>query len=57
LETKKGLPARLVLGDSLPQERPILPTPAEVLTCCSVDAGGKYSPASAEEQIEDTEVL
>jgi len=33
LETKKGLPARPVLGDPLPEERPILPLPEEVLQC------------------------
>lgn len=45
LETKKGLPARLVPADPLPEEQPILPSPEEVLTCCSVDEGGE-SPSS-----------
>lgn len=36
LETKKGRPARLVLGDPLPNEQTILPT-LDRLRCCSVD--------------------
>ncbi|HKA55532.1 MAG TPA: hypothetical protein VKJ47_17915, partial [Candidatus Binatia bacterium] len=57
-ETKKGFPARLVLGDPLPEERPILPTPEEVLTCCSVDAGDTTSlpdPADGEEEKDSEE--
>jgi hypothetical protein len=37
-ETKRGLPARLVPGDPLPQDHQVLPTLEEVLQCCS-DAG------------------
>ena len=44
LETKKGRPARLVVGDPLPAEQPILPTPEEVLTRCTVDEGDMYPP-------------
>jgi hypothetical protein len=38
LEEKKGRPARLVVGDPLPDDHVILPAP-EVLQCCSVDRG------------------
>jgi hypothetical protein len=38
LEQGKGRPARLVLGDALPNERGVLPT-VEVLQCCSVEPG------------------
>lgn len=38
LETKKGRPARLMLGESLPEQQTILPS-VEKLKCCSVDAG------------------
>jgi hypothetical protein len=33
-EDRKGRPARLVIGESLPDSQPVLP-PAEVLHCCS----------------------
>lgn len=40
LEVKKGKPARLMVGDPLPDDLGILPSP-EVLQCCSVDPGDK----------------
>lgn len=58
LETKRGLPARLVSGDPLPEEQPVLPPPEEVLTCCSVDEGGIHPlPPPSPEQAEDAEVF
>lgn len=38
LETKRGKPAKLILGDPLPEETDILPT-VEVLQCCSENEG------------------
>jgi hypothetical protein len=38
LEERKGRPARLTLGDPLPEEIPLLPS-GQVLHCCSVDRG------------------
>lgn len=46
LETKRGLPSRLVIGDLLPEEKPILPTPEEVLQCCSANGEDKDAPPS-----------
>jgi hypothetical protein len=50
LEDRKGRPARLVLGDELPANREVLPTPdqftsAEQLHGCPVDRGDEASPA------------
>lgn len=42
-ETKKGVAAKLVLGDPLPEERDLLPTP-EVLQRCSVSEGVSDTP-------------
>ena len=39
LEERKGRPAKLVLGDALPDEIELLPTP-ERLHGCTVDGGG-----------------
>ena len=36
LEEKRGKPARIVLGDPLPDEVEILPSPAHLEECCSV---------------------
>lgn len=47
LETKRGLPSRLVLGDSLPGEKSILPTVEEVLHRCSANGGDKVSSSSS----------
>jgi len=44
-EDRKGRPARLSLGDPLPDATPVLPT-VEVLHCCSV-AGGDDTPPAA----------
>ena len=46
LEDKKGKPARLVLGDPMPDDLDVLPKPDTlegVLQCCSV-VGGDTSP-------------
>ena len=48
LEDKRGRPARLVLGDPLPDEIAVLPTKetleAEVLHGCTVEAGDRRAP-------------
>ena len=47
LESKKGLPAKLVIGDSMPGELEILPSPEaieRVLQCCSEDWGDNTPP-------------
>ncbi len=44
LETKRGLPSRLVLGDPLPAEQPILPTAEALLQCCSENGGDIHLP-------------
>jgi hypothetical protein len=49
LETKKSRPAKLVLGEPLPEQQTILPS-LEELKCCSVDgksAGIEQSPSSS----------
>jgi hypothetical protein len=49
-EEKKGRPARIGLGEPLPEERQLLPTREElegVLTWCAVDGGGKETPLSS----------
>jgi hypothetical protein len=35
LESKRGMPARIVLGDPLPDEVEILPAPERLTSCCS----------------------
>jgi hypothetical protein len=49
LEDRKGRPARLVLGDALPDNREILPTPKQLvddagLRGCTVDRGDRAPP-------------
>jgi hypothetical protein len=44
LEDRRGRPARLTLGDPLPDEVTILPDPDQVLQCCSVARGGHMQP-------------
>jgi hypothetical protein len=49
LEDRKGRPARLVLGEALPDNREILPTPEQLvqdagLRSCAVDRGDRPSP-------------
>ena len=48
IETKKGVSAKIVLADPMPEERELLPTPeqveAEVLRCCSVASGDSEHP-------------
>ena len=45
-ETRKGLPARLTLADSIPDDVRVLPTRAELEECCSVAGvpGGSEAP-------------
>ncbi len=47
-ETRKGLPARLTLADSIPDDVRVLPTRAELEECCSVAGvpGGSEEPPS-----------
>jgi hypothetical protein len=35
-ETRKGRPARIALGDPMPSDRQILPSPTELAECCTV---------------------
>ena len=45
-ETKRGQPFRLVVGDPLPDDSVVLPTPESLAECCSVagDSEGIYPP-------------
>ena len=56
-ETQKYRPARLILGDSLPEDTDILP-PAEALDGCMVarENGGEYTPPPNEELKVETPV-
>ncbi len=46
LETKRGRPSKLVLGDPMPEDQPILPSVEDLaLQCCSDDGGVKASPS------------
>ncbi len=51
LEERKGRPARLVVGDSMPEEIDVLPVPQALsdalLHRCSVDAGDTSPPRAA----------
>lgn len=38
-ETRKGRPMRLVMGDPMPENLEILPSPARLLHCCTPDLG------------------
>lgn len=42
LEDKRGRPARITLGESLPEDRELLPRPEALIECCSVagETGG-----------------
>jgi hypothetical protein len=56
LEERKGRPARLVLGDPLPADLELLPSPTEVLRRCSVVSGDatpspSQPPYTAEEPV------
>jgi hypothetical protein len=54
LETSKFLPARLVLGDPLPEEIEVLPTPDKLLGCMvASEMEGIHTPLPPEE----TEVI
>jgi hypothetical protein len=45
LEDRRGRPARLILGEPLPDETPILPDPDEVLHCCTPSGKGEGGPS------------
>ena len=49
LEDRRGRPARLVLGDPLPEDRQLLPSP-EGLQVCSASAGGVNTPLPPEHE-------
>ena len=51
LEDRPRRPARLVLGDAVPDDAPILPT-TESLQVCTADDGDARGPAKAESDIE-----
>ncbi len=44
LEERKGRPARLVVGDPMPEDRELLPRP-EALQCCTVEQGDTDPPS------------
>jgi hypothetical protein len=46
LEDRRGRPHRLILGDPLPEEVQILPTPEALLQCCGDERGGMHLLAS-----------
>jgi hypothetical protein len=55
LEDRKGRPARLVIGDALPDNCEVLPTPEQLigdegLRGCTVDLGDKPPPPGAEQE-------
>lgn len=55
-ESKRGVAAKIVLADPLPEERELLPTPDEVLRCCGVASGdSEHPPLDGEDR--DTEEL
>jgi hypothetical protein len=56
LEDRKGRPARLVIGDALPDNCEVLPTPEQLagydgLRGCTVDPGDKPLPPGAEQEV------
>jgi hypothetical protein len=54
LEDRKGRPSRLVLGDALPADLELLPSPAEVLRRCGVVRGDPSpSPSRSSRMIEE----
>jgi len=56
LEDKKGKPARLVIGDPMPEDLDVLPKPEtleEVLHCCSVVGGDRDHPLPPHDQWAD----
>jgi hypothetical protein len=44
LETRKGRPARIALGEKMPNDVPILPPVADLARCCGVDVGNGDAP-------------
>ena len=58
LEERKGRPARLVLGDPMPDEIDVLPAPEALSTAllhrCSVDAGDAKPPSPLEDDKDET---
>ena len=56
LEEKRGKPARIVLGDPLPDDVEILPSPETLEECCSVASeseGVARTPVPDEKAVED----
>jgi hypothetical protein len=56
LEDRKGSPARLVMGEPLPDNREVLHTPEQLaaydgLRGCTVEPGDKPAPPGAEQQV------
>jgi hypothetical protein len=56
LEDRKGRPARLVIGDALPDNCEVLPTPEQLvgddgLRGCTVDPGDKPPAPGAEQEV------
>jgi hypothetical protein len=60
LEDRKGRPARLVMGEPLPDNCEVLPTPEQLirydgLRGCAVDPGDKLPPAGATQEVNSLE--
>ena len=53
LEDRKGRPSRLVLGDPLPADLELLPSPTEVLRRCGVVRGDSSPPPSPPSSVRD----
>jgi hypothetical protein len=49
LEDRKGRPGRYVVGDPMPDDVVVLPTPEEVLQCCSAVGGDTHPPPPLED--------
>ncbi|MDP9364134.1 MAG: hypothetical protein M3Q10_07905 [Chloroflexota bacterium] len=56
LEDKKGRPARIALGDPLPEDAPILPEPAALVDGCTVAGGTEGIPDPPPPTVEPTPV-
>ncbi len=46
LEERRGKAARWIFGEPMPEDRTVLPSPAELLQCCSENGGVKGPPPS-----------
>jgi len=53
LEDRKGRPGRYVVGDPMPDDVVVLPTPEEVLQCCSAVRGDTHPPPPLEDGEEE----